>query len=158
MGQQQSHLRTDGTWARGRSNLLLCWAFNGGKKGFPAFPAPQLFHLCIPQEADGRMTLKLKWCKMQFPSSSSQSPHKGLAECTAQCIPAWKSWKKQGLHPTLSLSLAPHSQLSMGRAWLGFGSQQLQDPHTDNTVSHTLFTHYSFSLSGFPAIHSTCFH
>lgn len=160
-------------------NLLLCWAFNwGGKWDFLHFLHPSFSisaHIIAShnnQEPDGRMALK--WCKMgSIPLPFLKFPHKGLAKRSAQCIPAWKSWEKQGLHRTLSLSLALHSQLSMGRAALALaGSSMISELSADpkssssgiptwitqaHTHTHYSFSHYSFLL-GFPAIHSICFH
>lgn len=112
-------------------NLLLCWAFNwGGKWHFQHFLHPSFSisaHITAShnnQAPDGRMALKLKWCKMgSIPLLFLPFPHKGLAERSAHCTPAWKSWEKQGLHPTRSLSLVLHFQPGTGRdAWALAGS------------------------------------
>lgn len=123
--------------------------------GFPAFPASQLFHLrshnCIAQQLRTWWQNDVKIMQNGL-NSITLPPVFTQRTCWTlpSCIPARKSWKKQGLHPTLSLSLALHSQLCMGRAGFALAgssmssqlpadpnSQRLRDPHTDNTGSHT---------------------
>lgn len=128
MGQQQRHLRTDGTWSRSRRNLLLCWAPTvGGKWDFlhflhPSFSSPAhipAFH--NDQGPDGRVALKWKWCKVgSMPLLFLPFPHKGLLTS----LPSDSCLEK-----LIKAGIASHSKpfpgsalpARHGKGWLGFG-------------------------------------
>lgn len=143
--------------------------------GFPAFPASQLFHLpshnCIAQQLrtwwqndvkmmqNGLNSIALppvftqRTCWTHCPVAFLP----GKAGRSRDCTPLWA-------FPWLSTPSCAWEGLALlwqGAPW-AHSSQQIPTASgsgipTRITRGHT-HTDYSFSLWGFPAIHSTCFH